>query len=331
MKNPVEATKAYVDDVLGRMAVEQPWAEAAKLPFFLQDKYLFYQVEIVSQPCLLMLCRTGSGATPAVVRKHWQTIASRYAGNVIYVVEAMTSFNRKRLIEKKVPFIVPGNQLYLPMLGTDLREHFKQAKNPDQKPLSAPAQVLVLRAALGRDDQSLPAKALAEVLGYSAMTLSRAIKELVDNELASAAIRGREKHLEFPLLARELWQAAAPLLRNPVKKHIVVKQPNRLLTAKIAGEDALAHYTMLAKPKNRMMAINGSEWPNLKRDAALEEKAQPDSDDVQLQLWRYSPGLLTAEQFVDPLSLWLSLEDKKDERVEMALEQLLEAAWSKTL
>jgi hypothetical protein len=30
------------------------------------------------------------------------------------------------LIEQKVSFIVPGNQLYLPDLGLDLREYFRQ-------------------------------------------------------------------------------------------------------------------------------------------------------------------------------------------------------------
>ncbi len=29
-------------------------------------------------------------------------------------------------IAQKVPFIVPGNQLYLPDLGLDLREYFRQ-------------------------------------------------------------------------------------------------------------------------------------------------------------------------------------------------------------
>ena len=38
----------------------------------------------------------------------------------------MASYERKRLIEQKVPSIVPGNQLYLPDLGLDLREYFRR-------------------------------------------------------------------------------------------------------------------------------------------------------------------------------------------------------------
>ena len=45
---------------------------------------------------------------------------------MVYVTGALASYERKRLIEQKVPFMVPGNQLYLPDLGIDLREYFRQ-------------------------------------------------------------------------------------------------------------------------------------------------------------------------------------------------------------
>jgi len=46
-------------------------------------------------------------------------------------------------------------------------------------------------------------------------------------------------------------------------------------------------------------------------------------------VWKYNPELLIGEllssaSVVDPLSLYLSVQDKKDERIEMALEQILE-------
>jgi len=49
-------------------------------------------------------------------------IQTKQKDDVVYVRTRMTAFNRKRLIEQKVPFIVPGNQMYLPTLAIDLRE-----------------------------------------------------------------------------------------------------------------------------------------------------------------------------------------------------------------
>jgi len=328
MKNLVEVAKAYVNEVLGGITGGQPWAEASSLPFFLQDLYLFNRTEIMGKPCLLMICRS-TGETPAIVRKHWKGVTEHYAGDVIYVVETISSFNRKRLIDQKVPFIVPGNQLYLPMLGLDLREHFKLAQNTEQKPLNAVAQVLLLNYILGRYERPLSAKELAEYLGYSAMTLTRAIKELVGKELATTEIVGRKKNLIFLLDSKELWRVARPYLQNPVKKRVWITQTVHAFPAHIAGESALAKMTMLTEPKQQIKAIYTNEWPGLKKLMRLEIQNEQDFDCIRLELWRYNPGLLTDDQTVDPLSLWLSLKDIKDERIDMALDEMINSVWSK--
>ena len=328
MKNLVSAVKDYVKEVLGDITGGQPWTDASKLPFFLQDLYLFHCIEILDKPCLLVICRNRSGETPAVIRKHCLAVTEHYANDIIYVVEAITSFNRKRLIEQKVSFIVPGNQLYLPMLGLDLREHFKDARNTKQKALSAVAQLLLISYILGRYNRSLSVKELARLLGYSAMTLTRAIKELAEKDLALAEIIGREKRLTFSISVKELWSKVLPDLQNPIKKSVWIAMAQRPLSFPIAGESALAESTIIAAPENRTMAIYAVEWPGLKKRMGLEEREEQDIACIQLQLWRYNPALLTEGKTVDPLSLWLSLKDIKDERVDMALDQLMESFWS---
>jgi hypothetical protein len=47
-----------------------------------------------------------------------------------------------------------------------------------------------------------------------------------------------------------------------------------------------------------------------------------------IEVWKYSPFALTKgvtkQNNVDPLSLYLSLRENKDERIEMALEKIIE-------
>jgi len=62
-------------------------------------------------------------------------LQARQQADLIYVRAQVTAYNRKRLIEQKVPFIVPGNQMYLPMLAIDLREHFRRIR--EEAPTSA--------------------------------------------------------------------------------------------------------------------------------------------------------------------------------------------------
>ena len=52
----------------------------------------------------------------------------------------------------------------------------------------------------------------------------------------------------------------------------------------------------------------------------------PDHDEanVSLEAWNYNPVQLTQADMVDPLSLYLSLQDSPEERIQQQLEQLLE-------
>ncbi len=268
MDQLVNQVNRYLQDVLGAgealdPMVEEAWAGDSAVPFYLQESYRFALARVLDRVCLLMINRAPQAETPAAVRKHWEVVSKLYSGDVIYVVEGLTSYNRKRLIEQRVPFIVPGNQLYIPMLGLDLREHFKQDKKVGAQGLSAAAQVLVLREMLAMKTKARTAKALAEGLGYSAMTLSRAIKELEHLELATAEMAGREKHLGFNAHGQELWSKANLYLHNPIKKRVWIANENLnelidAADAKIAGESALAKLSMLADPYHQVLAISAS-------------------------------------------------------------------------
>ncbi len=354
---PLSEAQHYLRDILGPEAISAPkindwatpWTGAEHLPFFLQNAYRFYRAELFGHPCLLMLATTPEGETPAVVRKHWQAVGKHFQGDVVYLIETVSSYNRKRLIEQRVPFLVPGNQLYLPGLGIDLREYFKPGRQNEMTHLSAPAQALLLREVLQHDCAGLPAKDLAEKLGYSPMTITRAIKELTDRQLATAEKVGREKHLSFPATGRALWQAAQPVLQSPVTKRIWVawqdsKKGKAAIEGRTAGESALAHYTDLAATGVKQWAITADSWtalakqPDVQVLASEPANANPsthsqtirkDGEAMELELWAYHPDVIVpGKPWVDPLSLWLSLAANTDERVEMARDTLLEQVWS---
>ena len=48
-----------------------------------------------------------------------------------------------------------------------------------------------------------------------------------------------------------------------------------------------------------------------------------DTELVELELWDYDPGLFSNNGHVDLLSLYASLKEETDERVEQALEEVL--------
>ena len=58
------------------------------------------------------------------------------------------------------------------------------------------------------------------------------------------------------------------------------------------------------------------------------EIAAPEPGTFEIELWKYAPALFAQDGTVDRLSLYLSLKDSADERVQSALDVLLgEMEW----
>lgn len=212
----------HLKDTLNIAVVPKEWGDVDGLPFFLRDLYTFVQTSLMGTPCLLMVARDKAEQTPAIIRKQMLQVQAKWDGEVIYLCPSVSAYNRKRLIEQKVPFVVPGNQMYLPMLGIDLREHFRQVRAVAPNKFSPSTQAVVLYALLnGPWDNYTPSR-LAKELGYSIMTLTRAFDELESIGLAEVVTEGREKMLRLSEGKIVLWKRAREFMRSPVKKRIFI-------------------------------------------------------------------------------------------------------------
>ncbi|MBT8373616.1 MAG: hypothetical protein KJN80_01755 [Deltaproteobacteria bacterium] len=141
MEQLVTNFKRYLKETLDINVRPKQWPET--LPIFLRNMYVFLEVRILGLPCLIMAAKDRAEQTPATIQKHMLQVRKKWPDEVIYVQQKVTSYNRKRLIQNKIPFVVPLNQMYLPFLGIDLREHFKDIRETEAN-FSPSTQVVVL-------------------------------------------------------------------------------------------------------------------------------------------------------------------------------------------
>ena len=323
MQTVLHELERYFHDALGVSVKTTPWSGVGQLPPVLREKYRFAKAELLGLRALLVIDANPEEQSPATVRKHLDMLQSKQPAELIYVRARVTAYNRKRLIEQKVPFIVPGNQMYLPMLAIDLREHFRRIR--EEAPTFSPStQVVVLHAMLRDAGQVLIPSEMAPLLGYSAMTMTRAFDELETAKLAEVTVRGRERCLRFIGDRREIWEKAQPFLRNPVSKRLFIRRINGAEGATRAGLTALAHYSMLAPPAYRTYALSREEWKTLRQQHKIIEVPVQDPDVSEIEVWWYSPARFAEHGMVDQLSLYLSLKADHDERTETALEEMME-------
>ena len=88
---------------------------------------------------------------------------------------------------------------------------------------------------------------------------------------------------------------------------------------------ALTKLTMIGPGREKVYAMSSAAFEAAREDRKLVQAEYPEEDTVQIERWKYAPGLLSSDsQTVDRLSLYLSLKDDPDERTQAALTELLE-------
>lgn len=320
------AVRAYLQDTLGIDALTTLWSGAGSLPYFLVDTFDLKALTILGCPVLLAIDKRADRPGLASIRAQIDKIREVTGLPVLYATEALASYERKRLIEQKVPFVVPGNQLYLPHLGVDLREYFRKPAAPAQSEISPAAQAMLIAVLLGKPwrGEWEPAEVLGH-LGYTAMTASRAAREVVAAGIASSDSVGRVRRLKTERTARETWEHSKPMLRSPVKRRVWVLPLDSLAVPelRLAGLSALARQSMLVEPSWQTYALSPSQWKLVSQQGA-KTVPEPEPGALQLELWNYSPALVPDTALVDPLSLILSLQSDADDRVQQALAEIEE-------
>lgn len=324
MSDALRALKNYFAE-LGADAELIPDEDVKRrLPLFLGQLYEPMRATVFGRPMHLMVAVKGQHPTPAELETHSKLVGRHLGPDVAFVLDGLPSYARNRLLKRRIPFIVPNRQMFLPGVIIDLREvHGEPTHQEPGVPLSMPAQLLLLRHLQNHiGHQPLALHEWAADLQYSKMSMTRAHRELLNAGLVEEAPPGKTVAVRFAAEGCALWERALPLLRNPIQKegHFRLRNAHPEWGFD-AGLTALAHYTDLAEGPERMLAI----WRLSKTQTEAEPVPDRDTGTVVIQRWRYSPAILADDRrTVDRLSLYLSLRDSADERIQSALSRMLE-------
>ena len=114
---------------------------------------------------------------------------------------------------------------------------------------------------------------------------------------------------------------AKPLLLNPVRRKVYAYKTDNNSEFFNSGESALSRKSILAPPR---VDVYGT----MKTQKCATMLQMIDSEtQCELELWRYDPTKLSDDNCVDALSLAIALENIRDERVELSVEEMLSEIW----
>lgn len=324
----IKDTSDYLIEAVGLHTVAQR-LRPRHLPIFIIEQYDFYTLKCDNLTVLGVVLRATSAEvqknfSPSALRKHQEyfPIQKNHDGFLLIACR-LEGFTRKRLIEMKVPFIVPHVQLYWPALGLEFRKRNQEKiikKISDT--LEPVTQAVVIGIMNGLFPPIFQPRDLEKKLGYSLMSMTRAVEQLEKMELGVSHKKGINR-LFTPIEKHAFWERVLSHLKDPVRGIMRFEECDIPEDVKIlAGESALAQISDLVEPRTPTYAIGRDQWWRL-QDKAIPRLTTEEPGTCAVQIWRYDPALFAKEGMVDVFSLYLSLKDSHDERVGMICVQMM--------
>jgi DNA-binding MarR family transcriptional regulator len=309
----------YIEEALGAKCTRKQWDGQAKLPYFLLNAYGFEAVSIDGQACVFLKPK-GNLAAIGVIKKHLKRLREQSACPIVFELSAITRQRKSSFIEAKIPFVVPGKQLYLPFFAAILRERIDaDTLAAAGETLMPSAQMLFFAFLLGKK-QPLYLSDAAKRFGITAMSISRAANQLVRAGFVEKKNQGVQKFIDAEVDAKTLFERASPRLTSPVRKEVFIRREDVKPDMFPAGLTALSEVSMLNPPPMPVLGITENE----KHFKSVSSELVDSETSAALQIWRYDPRRISQNDKVDALSLYMSLSDDHDERIEQALEEMLQ-------
>jgi DNA-binding MarR family transcriptional regulator len=327
----INALTDYIETILDIKIELVPLKKKSSLPLFLRTGYELYTCNIFNHTYSIAQAPINTDTTPAQFKKHLELLKQLTGLDPILILRTIDPFLRKKLIEYKVSFIVPGNQMYLPLLMIDLREHFSNAGKKTIT-LSPTAQLMVLYNIIKGLEFPITPVSLAKQFNYTKMTMSRVIDELENIGICRVGQRGKNRFVWIESEGKELWEKVNQFMRSPVKKKVYIRflQESIMTELPKAGISALSEKTLLSSGDIPVYATSKEDYTVLKEQNKIKIVENGFEAQAQLEIWYYNPKILGRQDVVDELSLFLSLREDTDERVQIALTELMEKfKWSR--
>lgn len=297
-------------------------SDVGSLPNYIHARYDLKKIKLDSVNAVFVYPKGELDAISSV-KKHLGKIEQVCGVMPVLVLDRITYRQKEYLLRDHIPFIVDGKQIYLPFMATYLQERC-DAEKADSPKLLPSTQLLILYY-IYQGCGKLVASDAVEALGFTSTSISRASRQLVDFGLVEAEKHGVQKVIYTEKTPQELFGEAREYLENPVKRKIYIPKDEIGEDMLLSGYSALAEYSMLGMPNVETFAAESI--------TALEKisskRLQNSDEQCAVELWRYDPHKLANGECVDRLSLALALANDGDERVEQAVDEMLEEVWRK--
>ena len=296
---------------------------ALTLPISFEKRFQYAKMKFHKESFLLIKEKRRGSLNSFVTQA--RTIGRKASMDVILVFSKLSDNEKKQLLQARVPFVDFKGNLFFPPLGLALNanhdvEVFKE--------LTPSEQLTWIAFLLTKGQKVVDVDLLSQITGLPNSTIYRCLRTFKTLNWLNKP----NKLYTYTASKQELFLKSESFLFNPIKKRLLLSdfdlkkiQSDSMLL--YGGTYALSYLTFLAESdENSSYVISQRQFNKLSLPLSqhiLEGKV--------LEIWRYSPFVsefwndfkeTQDRQFVDPISLYLTLKDDDDPRVEEEVEAI---------
>ncbi len=301
------------------------------LPMYITAGYQIDAAKLMGAEVLIVRLKNEENQpTIGQMQKQMQNIREHTGIPVILVFNNLEAFERKRLIQQDMNFIVPFKQLFIPELVMAFTE-IKHIKAADDNCFTPMAQLLTIYWLLSGNDDNLieevPFNEIAELFHTNAMAITRAADNLANLNICTIH-SGRPKRLTFNQSKQDTWNLikVEHLSIHPVLKTVYtdIRPPHDQWIN--TNTNSLTAFTDINPDYQNFLALDKVAYQAYKKTNQWPEENNREGE-YAIEIWKYNPNILNnkfqwLENNVDPLSLYFCFKNDEDERIEDALEQI---------
>lgn len=316
----IKRMTTYIGAVINEDVAAKPVCKSVLdlLPMSIVGNFKLYHGQILGKNLIFVYIEDADMITPVMTKKQLDIIQKRTGIITVLVPKHLHSYNVGRLIAQKVNFVIPDKQMFIPSLLLDLKND-KVIDGDIKDSITPMTQCLLLYHLEVESISGKTSYELADKLSVSYASINRALRWLVTKDLIKQE-GVKTKTVQIELSGKELWDKALPMLVSPIEQIYYTDAP--LEGQMISGVNALASYTMLNEEPKQCCAISKKDLKvlNISTDKQFGQN--------EIQVWKYNPRMFSVSGVVDRLSLYLSLINNEDERIQIELERLInEMSW----
>lgn len=320
----MDNTLNYLKEIFGTNIKSEYGKFYDTFPMYMTERYKFYFIKLPTEDVSYVLVKPLRKQDINInqIKKQIKQIYNYSEAVPIFIFESLRLSQRNMLIRNKIPFIQPNNQIYVPNIMINLSQKEVVEKEYAEE-FSIAAQVTFIYLLLNNIKET-NAPRLALEIPYSKITLNRALSELVSRELLYT--EGNATRKKYKTIGRrEMWEKGKKYLFNPVEKVFYANYGIKRSSFFISGETALSRLgTTLNESMIVFFATTSEIIKSLDKNYFINKYDIISEKYLVIEQFRYNPSFLSTSHYIDIISLYAQLKDSNDERIQIALEELLE-------